>query len=69
MINLYLNIKNLRIKNNLTQQELADIVHISRSYLSLLERNVPRAVVGVKLSIINEIAKALNVSINDVISD
>lgn len=69
MINLHLNIKQLRLAKNFSQNQLANKVGISQSELSKLERNVPSVVKGVKLGTIGKIAKVLNVSINQIIKD
>ncbi|MDH2461456.1 helix-turn-helix transcriptional regulator [Clostridium perfringens] len=62
MIKLYLNIKDIRLSKKFTQKTLAKKARISQSYLSKLERNEKIVVLGVKLKIIKNIAKALNVS-------
>lgn len=62
MIKLYLNIKDIRLSKKFTQKTLARKVRISQSYLSKLERNEKVVVLGVRLKIIKNIAKALNVN-------
>lgn len=64
-----LNIKTIRTSKNLTQKQLAAKVKISQSYLSKLECNVPNAINGVSLGVIDSIAKALNVPINYIIRE
>lgn len=59
---MYLNIKDIRLSEKFTQKKLAQKARISQSYLSKLERNEKIVVLGVKLKIIKNIAKALNVS-------
>lgn len=66
---MYLTIKDLRLSEHFSQKELANKIHISRSYLSKLERNIPATVKGVRLGTIEELAKALNVSVNSIIKD
>lgn len=58
---MYLNIKDIRLSKKFTQKNLAQKACISQSYLSKLERNEKVVVLGVKLKIIKNIAKALNV--------
>lgn len=64
---MYLDIKSLRVKNNLSQKRLAQKAHISQSELSYLERNVPKSIKGVRLGIIEDIAKALNVPVSRIL--
>lgn len=59
---MYLNIKHIKLSKKFTQKKLAQKARISQSYLSKLERNEKVVVLGVKLKIIKNIAKALNVS-------
>lgn len=62
-------IKELRLKNKLTQKELARRIHISRGYLSKIESNNPRILNGVRLGILINISKVLNVPIYELIKN
>ena len=60
-----LRIKNARNKAEMTQDSLAEALHISRRHLSLLE-NGDR---GISLELLVEIANALNVPIAELLAD
>jgi len=57
------NIKKYRIKNNLTQKQLADKVGISLSYLSKIE--AANCNKGFSLYVLFDIADALNVNVKE----
>ncbi len=59
------NIKTLRKKAKLTQQQLADKAHMSRSYLADVERNRYNPSVDT----LKSIANALNVSVSSIIKE
>lgn len=69
MIYLQLAIKKFRLKQNLTQKELAKKINISRNYLSKIESNNPNIINGVRFGILIDIAKVLNVSIYKLIEE
>ena len=58
-------IKELRIKNNLTQKDLADQLHVTFQTVSKWENNTNEP----DLATIKELSKILNCSINDLFSD
>ena len=60
-----LRIKNARNKANMTQDSLAEALHISRRHLSLLE-NGDR---GISLELLVDTANALNVPITELLAD
>ncbi|MCX0363245.1 helix-turn-helix transcriptional regulator [Clostridium perfringens] len=64
---MYLNIKNLRLAKNFTQQRLAEKINISQGYLSRLERNEKVAILGVKLKTIIDLARELGVEEEDIL--
>lgn len=64
---MYLNIKNLRLAKNFTQQRLAEKINISQGYLSRLERNEKVAILGVRLKTIIDLAKELGVEEEDIL--
>lgn len=63
----YFKIKELRIKNSLTQEELAHRIGVSQGYLSLLEQNDKDKIAGLTVKIIYRIANTLNVTIPELI--
>lgn len=58
-----LNIKLARVKENLTQEQLAERADISSSYVSAIERGKQ----SVSLEYMNRIAEALNVSVTELL--
>lgn len=65
-------IKQFRIEKNLTMQQLADLSGKSKGYISLLEKGInpqTRKPIEPSLEAIQSIAKALNVDLEDLISD
>lgn len=65
--NYYFNIKSFRIFQNLTQEQLANMVNISQSYISQIERNNLKTKKGVRLGLIQDIAAALDVPLYKVL--
>jgi putative transcriptional regulator len=59
------NIKAERIRKDLTQAKLAEKINISESSLSLIERGVQSPSVFIAF----DIAKVLNIDINDLLKD
>jgi transcriptional regulator with XRE-family HTH domain len=59
------NIKEVRMKARMTQQELADTVGTTREYISNIENGhkVP------SFDMLDKLAKALNLSVKDLIKD
>lgn len=64
---MYLNIKDIRLAKNFTQQRLAEQINISQGYLSRLERNDKVAVLGVRLKTIKDLARELGVEEKDIL--
>lgn len=65
-------IKQFRIEKKLTMQQLADLSGKSKGYISLLEKGInpqTRKPIEPSLEAIQSIAKALNVDLEDLISD
>lgn len=56
------NIKKLRLKNDLSQEELAFRIESARNYIGCIERGEKRA----RVITLDKIAKALNVSLADI---
>jgi len=57
------NIKQIRLENNLTQKELANMIDISREYVSDIESDTRNK--HVTISLLGRIAEVLNVEIVD----
>jgi len=64
-MNLGLRIKTLRKAKSLTQQQLADLVDVSRIYIQALESN--RRLPSMKL--LRRLAEALDVSVADIVQN
>lgn len=64
-IHLGLKIKQCRNNHKITQEQLAEIIDISQSYLGQIERGVR----GINLENLTKIANALNVSLDYLLSD
>lgn len=62
-MNIGENLKELRLEMNITQQELADKVNVSKSMICQIERNTK----ALNSNLAYEIAKALGRSITDLI--
>ncbi|MDU0461940.1 helix-turn-helix domain-containing protein [Staphylococcus ureilyticus] len=59
------NIKRIRKDMNITQEEMAKRIGISRSYIADIERNRK----NISLAVIMKFSKGLNISINEFIND
>lgn len=59
------NVQNHRKKQNLSQEELAHLAGLHRTYIGMIER----AEKNITLCNMEKISKALNVSINDLLVD
>ena len=62
-MNIGKHLKTLREKNNLTQEQLADKLFVSRSNVSKWERNISLPDAGTLL----ELSKIFNVSVDDIL--
>ena len=65
MVDIGKNIKNLRTANNMSTQELANIVGISRSQISKIETNSSNPSIDVLI----KIARALNCTVSEIIGE
>lgn len=63
--NIGIKISKYRIKRGLTQEELANKIGISYSYLTQIE--APNVVKKMSLEVLFDIAKALNIDIKDLL--
>ena len=61
----FMNLKDLRIKSNLSQAELAERAGISQGYLSSLERGEKQPT----LPVLKRLASALGISVSALIDD
>lgn len=59
------NVRKTRIKKGLSQEELADLAGVHRTYIGMIER----AEKNITLENIEKIAKALKVSIGDLVNE
>lgn len=59
-------IKNKRIENNLTQQELADMIEVSKSYINKIEHNNTKQP---SLNILSGLSTALKIDYMDLIEE
>lgn len=58
-------VRELRIKQNISQEKLAEKANVHRTYIGMIER----AEKNITLINIEKIAKALDVNINDLFTD
>lgn len=58
-------IKELRKKNNMSQEKLAEKTGIHRTYLGVIERGEK----SISIEIIEKLSKALNISISELFKD
>lgn len=58
-------VKEYRLKQNLTQEELADMVNLHRTYISLIERGLK----NITLLNILKITKALKINVSNLLED
>lgn len=65
MVDIGKNIKNLRKANNMSTQELANIVGISRSQISKIETNSSNP----SIDVLMKIARALNCTVSEIIGE
>ena len=61
------NIRKYRLKNNLTQQDLADMTDISREYISDIENDKRKK--HFTINVIGRISEALNIKMEDLFKE